>query len=92
MAAEGCCQLLVVGAGDVHAVEDSRLDGVAVGVEGPKTCPFLQSNGQLFWREAAASKLDFLVESISASEPDAVFDFFGHSMLKIITVLSLTCF
>ena len=83
---------MVVGAGDVHAMEDSRLGGVAVRVEGSETCLFLRSNGQLFWREAAASKLDFLVESISASEPDAVFDFFGHSMLKIITVLSLTCF
>jgi hypothetical protein len=34
VAAEGCYQLLVVEAGDVHAVGDSRLGGVAVGVEG----------------------------------------------------------
>ena len=34
MAAEGCYQLLVVGAGDVHAAKDSRLGGVAVWVEG----------------------------------------------------------
>ena len=42
--------------------------------------------------EAAASKLHVLVESISACDPDAVFDFVGHSMVKISTVLSLACF